>query len=483
MVRWLVVVALSFAGLVMWAPSASAADPLVVAGSAPATAHGPGSVRFTYTLQVASGLDSVTATTIQDLVLPAKAASVKFDGVPVAAGNVTASGGNITVTLGTVATGTHVLSFDALVQATPSKITSSSIEVSYQVPGAPPAVASSGPVSVDINEPDISISSMDFDSSEGGFFIAGVGQPFPVDVDITNNGYGAPPVTLLVDLPPGFVPDKGGAVSEDGSPVACTSPTAAQISCPLGTIAHGAFRSVEISLNITTAAAIGKKSTITVTATPDEGVDTNPKDNSLAGDVLVLGPSHLSTMVTPAAPTVTVGKSVALSISIHNDGPDTALIIEAFLTLGDFDTEPENVHFTITGFDARGATPLDDTCPPFEPVEPCTDAEWHVGKLAAGATVTARLTVTATSVGTTPLVVGIENGVPEDCGNDKNCGGGEFPLTAVAAPTATSPSPQSSGPQLVNTGATPWPLAWLGSSMVLLGAAVLHLARPKRRRA
>jgi hypothetical protein len=281
------------------------------------------------------------------------------------------------------------------------------------------------------------------------------------------------------------VPDKGGAVSEDGKPLACTFPTPTQISCPIGTIARRQFRSVEISLVPTPAAAIGQKTVITVSATPDEGTDTNPKNNTISGDVFLVGPSHLTTTVTPAAPTVTVGKSVTLSISVHNDGPDTAYFAVASFLLGGFDDPPEKIHFTMTGLTGRGTIPLD--CPPDSP-EPCTFAEWLIPTLAAGETVTAHLTVKATSAGTTPLSVNVGNpgSEPQPCTIDshgnKICGD-QFPLTAVAAPTTTPPSPQSSGPQLAATGATPWPLTWLGSSMVLLGAALLRLARPKRRRA
>jgi LPXTG-motif cell wall-anchored protein len=453
---------------------AAAADPLVVTGSAPATAHGPGSVPFTYTLQVSSGLDSVTAATVQDPVLPADAASVNFDGVPVAAAKVTASGANLTIALGALPVGTHVLSFDARVQATPSKVTSSTMGVEYRIADASPAVVSSDPVRVDINEPDISVSSED----EGATLINLVGQPAPFELEITNEGFGAPPVTMLVDLAPGWVLGKGGA-EIDGSPLACTSPTASQISCPIGPVARGAFHVVGIELTAP-AAAIGKESAIKFTATPDEGTDTDPTNNSLTENAFVVGPSHLSTTMKPAAPTVTVGESVTLAISIHNDGPDAAGST-TFLTLGGFDAAPEDIHFTITGFDGRGAAPLECFGD-----EPCTDAEWLIDNLAAGATVTAHLTVKATSAGTTPLIVESENvGDVGDCDGtiDKNgkpfCGD-EFTLTAIAAPTASG---QASGPQLPNTGATPWPLASLGGSMVLLGALILYLARPKRRQA
>jgi hypothetical protein len=110
--------AVAVAGLMVAAPSASAATALTVTGSAPATAHGPGTVPFSYGLQVATELESVTVTTNQDAFLPADATSVTLDGAAVPATGITRTGGNLAIPLGPLATGAHTLTFAALVQAT-----------------------------------------------------------------------------------------------------------------------------------------------------------------------------------------------------------------------------------------------------------------------------------------------------------------------------------------------------------------------------
>jgi hypothetical protein len=141
MVRNLILAVAGCTAFVIVVQPARAAEPLVVAGSAPAAAHGPDSVPFTYLLQVATELDSVTVTTLQDSHLPAEAASVEVDGTVLDSSAVTQSGGNLTLTLGAVSAGAHTLTFDALLEATPSLVTSSSVDVTYVAAGAQPAVA------------------------------------------------------------------------------------------------------------------------------------------------------------------------------------------------------------------------------------------------------------------------------------------------------------------------------------------------------
>src|SRR5215471_7613168 len=119
------------AGLLILAGPAVAADPPTLTGSAPVAAHGPGMVRFTYTIDVTVGLDSAELATDQDALLPADAGSVTVDGTAVARSLITVSGGDLTIPLGTVAAGAHTAKFTARVPAAPSAVTKSSADLSY----------------------------------------------------------------------------------------------------------------------------------------------------------------------------------------------------------------------------------------------------------------------------------------------------------------------------------------------------------------
>ena len=139
MVRSLVIAALGAttagAGLLIVSAPAMAADPPTLTGSAPVAAHGPGTVRFTYTIDVAIGLDSAELATDQDSLLPADAGSVTVDGHAVARSQITVSGKNLTIPLGTVATGIHTVKFSARVPAAPFAVTRSSADLSYAQAG------------------------------------------------------------------------------------------------------------------------------------------------------------------------------------------------------------------------------------------------------------------------------------------------------------------------------------------------------------
>jgi hypothetical protein len=67
----LILAATPVAGLLGTAPRAGAAEPPTITGSAVHAAHGPGTIWFTYTVQVSSEVDLAELTTHQDALLSA----------------------------------------------------------------------------------------------------------------------------------------------------------------------------------------------------------------------------------------------------------------------------------------------------------------------------------------------------------------------------------------------------------------------------
>jgi hypothetical protein len=474
---------------VAWAPPAAAADPVVVTGSAPATAHGPGTVPFSYTIQVAADLDSAMITSHQDAFLPADAASLSFDGTPVPAAAITVAGGNFTADLGVVAAGQHIVTFNALVQATPSVVTSSTVDVSYLIGAAPPAVAHSAAVTVDINEPDIAVVAVS-DIAPLPQFPFPTGVPTQIDVGVLNQGFGAPPTTLRITLPDGLDVASPICCGDTGDPIPCPPSTTHVLTCALGPV-----RKILVTLDLVASpsAAAGTTAAITISATPDEGVDQDPTHNDLTLPIKFTGIARLSTTLTPATGTTTVGHSRVITVTVHNAGPQPAEFTLAGLFLED------TAHFKFTAFDgpttgaptseartlARARLPQRSrTLAP----SPRTSAAvapdqviWTIGTLAPGQTATAHLTVLATSAGSTQLGAFATSTAssPVDC-DPQACR--TITLTAVnAIPTASPPptTPATAGSvntELPATGAVPWPLIWVGIALLLTGLALIRLA-------
>jgi hypothetical protein len=194
--------ATAVAGLFILAAPAVAADPPTLTGSAPVAARGPGMVWFTYTIDVVVGLDSAKLTTHQDSLLPADAGSVTFDGTAVARSQIAVSGGDLTIPLGTVATGAHTVRFTARVPAAPSTVTRSTADLSYGQAGVTQDSLHSAAVVVDINEPDIEVLS-DFGDPVPEQPV-GTGTFGGWDFSVRNIGFGAPPTTLRFTVPEGL---------------------------------------------------------------------------------------------------------------------------------------------------------------------------------------------------------------------------------------------------------------------------------------
>jgi hypothetical protein len=392
-------------------------------------------------------------------------------------------------------------------------MTSSSVSVTYTTPGSDPITIDSAAVAVDINEPDIVLS---YPPHSGQDQVAplGTGQLAVLFILIGNDGYGEPPTRLTIDLPAGLALGPDGATSNrDGWPLACTLVSTGQLSCPLGRLAHNDFQPLTVQLTPTPAADPGTDGTLTLTATPDEGVEQNPANNSQTATVHFTGTAHLELTLAPALSKVTVGKSTVVTVTVRNDGPQPADLVVAGLGLKD-------EHFSITGFDGNTTPPkspvpnqksatLKHVMPTRSPVpmqklvslshatnNAAQDqniqpdfVEWFITALAPGQTATAHVIIRAASVGSTILVMGAFSTAGDPaCDNTGGCFVA-LTLTAIAhAPTVNHPvttqtstpaSTPTGGTELANTGPTPWPADMLGIGMLLLGSAAVRLGRAR----
>jgi hypothetical protein len=460
------------AGLLIVAAPAMAADPPTLTGSAPVAAHGPGTVRFTYTIDVAIGLDSAELATDQDSLLPADAGSVTVDGHAVARSQITVSGKNLTIPLGTVATGTHTVKFSARVPAAPSAVTRSSADLSYAQAGVKQTSLHSAALLVDINQPDIQL-------------ISDLGEPYPeqplgtgvqdaVDFTVTNSGFGTPPTTLRITVPKGLDTTFDGppCCTPTGNPLpplTCSPNTPGQHECALGPLAHGQAVSLRIIFTASASAIHGTTASLIITATPDQGVDQDPSNNIVTVPIRFTGLAHLTSSATTPTAKLTVGHSTVVTVTVHNSGPQPVHVTIAFVSV-------DESHFEVTRFD--GDTGGD-------PITP-GGVEWIIGTLDPGRTATAYLTVRAISVGSGPIRIDTEStaGDPSLC-QQKFCDI-RLTLTAIAETSTAAPttSPFVPGPGL--TGDTPrndslptWVI--LASTGAALALGWLLVARRTRR--
>ena len=330
------------------ATGAGAATPAPLTGSAPAYAHRPAQITFSYSITLADPLTSAVLTTHQDAALHADLAGVQVDGVAVPPTQVSRPDSvDIAIRTGALPTdvlaaGAHTITFLATVGTGAGAATSSSATLAG-VQGVDPFTETSPPVAVQVNQPDIAVV-LTPDSGEDQTGIAGTGQDLFMAVDISNAGYGTPTTSMEIDLPVGLVIGREGVSRNfDGSPLDCSAdPTQPQhIICRLGTLSHavsGADSTIVIDLTTTDSPPVGTTAPITVSAAPDagQGTDDNPANNSVTAHIRFTGSAALSYTVTPATTTVPLGGKTTVKLTVHNSGPQAATGAVGFvMTAGD----------------------------------------------------------------------------------------------------------------------------------------------------
>lgn len=344
------------------ADAAPPAPPSTLTGSAPAYAHGPGQITFSYRIVLTDPVASAILTTRQAAALPADPAGVLLDGVAVPPTQVSQPDSvDIAVRTGALPTdvlaaGTHTLTFQATVGTGAGTATSSSATLTG-LQGADPVSLTSPPVSVQVNQPDIAVV-LTPDSGEDQTGAAGTGQDLYLGVDISNAGYGTPTTTMEIDLPVGLVlGSEGVSRDSDGSPLDCGADPAQpqHILCALGVLSHAATGSdptIVLDLTTTKNPPVGQIAPITVSADPDpgQGVDTDPSNNSVIAHIEFTGSAALSYVISPAETKVELGSETTVKVTVHNSGPQPATDAIGFvLNAGD--------SFDITDFTGNSEPP------------------------------------------------------------------------------------------------------------------------------
>jgi hypothetical protein len=479
--------ALLLASGVSLAGQADAVPVPTLTGTAPATAHSPGSVTFTYTVNVPFATQATTFTTHQDAALPATATGVTLDGAAVPAAQITQSGADITIQVGAdpfdgLTAGTHTIAFSATV-GTASASTSSTGELDWSVDGIP-GTLTSAPVTVAVNPIDIAtVLTPDTDEDQIGF--AGTGEEGLLFVDVSNVGYGAPDSQLEIDLPAGMaIGADGVSRDDDGSTLSCTpsAGNAQHIICDLGVLAHAKDSddpTIVISLIATPAAKIGQTVTVSVTASPKagQGTDVNPANDTASSRVQFTGSAALSYTIRPAHKKVELGATTTVQLTVHNAGPQPAGGTIAFsIVVGD--------SFKISGFSGNTTPPANAAAFTGNSMTPPTPQGvlWFVGNIAAGHSATATLTLKATKLGSSQIgLIALSQAADPNC-PDLDCEPTTVTMQVVPVPPVVTPASTPTTRPLANTGTAAERELSISAALLLVGA-LMTVAGTRRRRA
>jgi hypothetical protein len=488
---------LMLAGSLSLAGAASAAPAgVTLAGVAPATAHEPGTVRFTYTVDVAGAdIDATVFTTHQDVELPVavSTAAVTLDGVAVPAGQITQTVvGDIAVQVGAnpadgLTMGAHTLAFNATVGTTTAS-TSSTASMAW-TDASVPGTTTSPPVAVAVNQIDIATTlTPDFGEEQVGFL--GTGNDAYFAIDVSNIGYGAPDIQLVIDLDPGLAlgPD-GVSRDEDDSVLPCAPALGnpQQLVCDVGPLAHltaYADPTLEIDLIPTADAVVGHIAAVTATSSPQpgQGTDANAANDSVTAHLQFTGAAALTSTITPAQTNVHLGGSTTVKLTVHNAGPQpTGQTIAFSVVAGD--------NFTITAFSGNTKPPPELGGQQDQGLTTDDSGDqvvlWFAGDIAAGHSATATLTLKAVKLGSSriDLFTSSEAGDP-NC-TEFNCDPTAVTMRVIAAvpavvtPPTTAPT-TAAGLTLASTGSASGPQVGIAALLLLTGVLLLSIGARRR---
>lgn len=481
-------------GSVTLAGQAVAVPPVTLTGSAPAMAHGAGTLPFTYTIDLPVAVDSTVLTTHQDAALPASVSGVTLDGSAVPQSQVSRPDSvDIAIQTGPLATdglsaGTHTITFLAAVGAGAASDSSSTATLSWTEATVPDSVTSQ-PVLVALNQPDIAVALTPGAGEEQLGFL-GTGSDLAFVVDVANLGYGTPQTTIEVDLPVGTTLGANGVVRDAGGPPLTCTPDAGDaqhLLCDLGTVLHTTGTddpTIVIDVTTTAAAPIGAVAPITVSAMPNpgEGTDTDQTNNSVTARFQFSGSARLSYTVTAAKTKVALGSSTTVKLTVHNAGPQPANETIAFSVLA-------GQAFSITGFTGNTTLPPSVANLAGAPKPAGTDEVlWYVGTIPAGRSVSAVLTIKATKLGSSNVgLFAVSTATDPGC-PDLMCSLTSVMVSAVPVPIpvpvvavhVATPAGGAVSPLLANTGSAAVPTLGLGGALLLIGSAMLVFARRRR---
>jgi hypothetical protein len=203
-------------------------------------------------------------------------------------------------------------------------------------------------VTTPVNEPDVSLT-FPPDSGQDQIGLLGTGNLIGLAAVLTNNGFGSPNTDFVIDQPAGVavVPDFVFR-SDSDNPLSCTPDSSApsKLICPVGSLHHGESIFLIVGFTTTSAAQVGGSATIAVSGQAHDPalVDQTPGDNSKQATVSFTGIAHLTYSIQPSTTKVSLGRSVTVTLTVHNQGPQPA--VQTFA-----DVFIDDSHFSVQHFD------------------------------------------------------------------------------------------------------------------------------------
>ena len=349
-------------------------------------------VNYTVTVQ-GEQLSGAALATRTFASVPVDTSTVRVDGSPVAAGAITRSPISMKVQLGTLGSGAYLVSYNQRRPTREGRDASTGATLTSDH-----ATVVSKPLA--LTHPDLSLS-MPKGSGEDHAAYLGTGRLAAYGAVLKNAGAAADDVILTVRFSTGVRLDYVDGVARlelgnggTGTPddITCADQARAVVTCHLGAVAHGSRSVLLIPVVATRAGKAGTRGTFRIGVAPAGEPDQSGADNALTGRVRFTGIARLHCRLIAAHRTVTVGSTVTVRLRIHNAGPQPAGFTYGLVASGK--------HFVIKKFITtrrpRHQRPVQRIT---APAQYGTVIQWNAGLIGAHHTASARMILTAKSVG------------------------------------------------------------------------------------
>lgn len=341
-----------FGSVAAHAAAVAAAPQVSVVGGTAIPTHAPSTDQVTYTISVGDAPAEQVVLHVHQPDGTKAASTVEVDGAPAPADTVGAAGNGLRIRLGTGADaahggtldiGNHVISFDTQVTSLPQGAAAAYGVVDYVDRGLTKQARSP---SIPLAVPDIALTKPT-GSGENRVLPLGTGVDADFEAILSNSGGSASAASLTIVLPRGMKIDRGFGVFRDdqyrnvvdtgGVKLPCRTvavhPAEHVVSCALGAVPAGTSALLDVPLQPTPVAPVGRVGTFAISAAADNGLDAAFADNTVHGSVRFTGIAHLVVKIAPGRLRIPVGHTGRLVVSLYNAGPDPALKTLAVLAV------------------------------------------------------------------------------------------------------------------------------------------------------
>jgi len=416
------------------------------------------------------------------------ASAVRFDGAALPAGAVTVSGTDVTVDLSSVnpvtSASNHTLTYSATMSSSATTDQSAHATVTFDdALGDAPATSTSDDYTVALNRPDFAVYGA---RANGKLTPGGL-----IDAALSVYGPASYPSELTFTVPSGFTVDH---VTYGNDPTLTTCVTSSStVTCPGGDFSRGPL--VDFYVHADRSTPIGTTANISVDVEPVGITDATPSDNTALIPVTVVGTAALKVTLTDGRGNTTlpngrtagrlpIGLDTKLTVTVTNQGPNPSTDTDALITV-----EENPGDYRVTFPAALGPKPQTGNSFP--------QADWKIGHLAVGQTVTGTFTIRALKKSQNAVLVNMSETErnPLECGDSPHAclGAAALPLLAVqptAADRGTGSGTGSEGASgsgtvsgsggLAATGARATVPAAIGGGALVLGVGLLFAGRRRR---